>query len=165
MWWWGPGTWAQGWANLNGVGSADSQAPFQDMTQTNGISEQRSQVKVADITDGTSHTYLVGEKYLNPDSYAAAIDDGGDDQSSLTGDSDDIHRWTPPQPYYSTYYSPRVDTSGYPNAYIFGSPHMTGFNMAFCDGAVKVMNYAIDPVTHSYLGSRNDGHAIDAKKF
>lgn len=37
--------------------------------------------------------------------------------------------------------------------------------MAFCDGSVKVMNYSIDPTIHSYLGSRNDGNAIDAKKY
>ena len=39
-----------------------------------GICYYRSQVAIRDITDGTSNTYLVGEKYLNPDSYFNGMD-------------------------------------------------------------------------------------------
>ncbi len=51
----------------------------------------------------------------------------------------------------------------YPSS--FGSAHATGFNMAFCDASVQPMSYSIDPAVHGYLGSRNDGQAIDGKKF
>ena len=40
----------------------------------NGICTQRSQVKMGDITDGTRNTYLVGEKYLDPDYYFTGND-------------------------------------------------------------------------------------------
>ena len=37
--------------------------------------------------------------------------------------------------------------------------------MVFCDGSVHPINYSINPLTHNYLGSRNDGHAIDGKQW
>ena len=37
--------------------------------------------------------------------------------------------------------------------------------MAFCDGSVKIMSYSIDPQTHQWLSSRNDGKVLDAKKY
>ena len=37
--------------------------------------------------------------------------------------------------------------------------------MAFCDGSVQMMNYSIDPVIHGYLANRDDGQAIDGKKY
>jgi hypothetical protein len=49
--------------------------------------------------------------------------------------------------------------------HLFGSAHSNGFFMALCAGSVQKMNYAIDPETHRRLGSRNDGLAIDGKKF
>ena len=34
-----------------------------------GIVYVGSMIKIADVTDGTSNTYLLGEKYLVPDDY------------------------------------------------------------------------------------------------
>ena len=39
---------------------------FADMSGSNGIVYQRSQVKIASIPDGTSNTYLLGERSHNP---------------------------------------------------------------------------------------------------
>jgi prepilin-type processing-associated H-X9-DG protein len=153
----GPASWADAasWANQPAGSNGN---PFCDMSQSNGICAQRSQVRIRDITDGTSCTYLAGEKYLDQDRLGSIAGvDTSSDSAAMSGDDNDLLGWTD-QP-------PLQDTPGLDNESIFGSAHAAGFNMAFCDGSVKVMNYSIDPTIHSYLGSRNDGNAIDAKKY
>jgi prepilin-type N-terminal cleavage/methylation domain-containing protein/prepilin-type processing-associated H-X9-DG protein len=48
---------------------------------------------------------------------------------------------------------------------VFGSPHVNGFHMAFCDGSVQIMSYSMDARIHRCLGNRKDGSTIDAKKL
>ncbi len=127
-----------------------------------GISYYKSQVRMCDIRDGTSNTYLIGEKYLNPDTYADGMD-WGDNNCIYSGHDWDICRWTGttlPPPRQDT---PGVGTGNYSG--IFGSAHSNGFHMALCDGSVQMINYTIDPLIHQYLGDRDDGKTIDGKKF
>ena len=122
-----------------------------------------SLIKMADITDGTSNTYLVGEKYLDPDYYFTG-QDGGDNESALMGDNQDIVRLADPRPRRSARCRTR---RAMPAAVhdLFGSAHANGFQMAFCDGSVQMMSYSIDFETHRRLANRKDGQAIDGKKF
>ena len=53
------------------------------------------------------------------------------------------------------------DRPGFDLQYGFGSAHATGFNMAFCDGSVRMINYDVDGVTHRCLGIRHDGTALN----
>ena len=57
-----------------------------------GINWIQSQVMLAHITDGTSKTYMVGEKYLNPDNYFTG--DDPDDEPYFNGTDIDLHGCT-----------------------------------------------------------------------
>jgi prepilin-type N-terminal cleavage/methylation domain-containing protein/prepilin-type processing-associated H-X9-DG protein len=122
----------------------------------NGISYLRSMIRVAQVTDGLSNTYLAGERYLNPDQYATGLD-GSDNSSLMTGYENDNYR--------CTYSPPMQDTPGTTDTFRFGSAHAGGLHMAFCDGSVQWINYSIEPAVHQFLGNREDGKTIDAKKY
>jgi len=129
--------------------------------QATGIFYCGSMTTMSDISDGSSNTYLIGEKYINPDWYLTGMSPG-DNESSLSGDNADIGRWC----RYPDQY-PYPDTPGFAGQveYSFGSAHLNGCHMAFCDGSVQMISYSIEPLIHSYLGNRKDGQVIDAKKY
>ena len=98
-------------------------------TVETGVIYQCSIIKAADVTDGLSNTYLLGEKYINPDNYATGMDDG-DDQSAYIGYDLDTCRWTH-SGSVSSYRSvegvdagiPMQDVPGVEQVYNFGSSH------------------------------------------
>ncbi|MEQ9407549.1 MAG: DUF1559 domain-containing protein [Fuerstiella sp.] len=118
-----------------------------DVSQATGISFLRSAVRPADVTDGTSHTYLIGEKCVSRDGYLNASDDGFD-QPLYSGVDLDIARWTtgPPLP---DGLSPEVRR--------FGSAHADGAMFVYCDGSVRMVSFLIDAEVHQDSGNRHDG--------
>jgi hypothetical protein len=129
-----------------------------------GICYLRSEVRMADITDGTSNTYMLGEKYLAPDYYFNG-GDGADNESMYNGFDNDTHRTTYYQGEKPPTHTPMQDSPGYATGVRFGSAHPTSCAMAFCDGSVQWINYSIDPETHRCLGNRSDGKTLDAKRL
>ena len=136
--------------------AADYQWP--DVADHTGISYQRSEVPIASVRDGTSNTYLIGEKYLNPDHYATGLAPG-DDWSMASGYQNDVGRST------HLGWTPRPDQPGLTLSTHFGSAHPDGCNIVFCDGAVRTISFSIDAETHRRLGNRKDGLPIDAAEF
>ena len=124
----------------------------QGMSRLTGISFERSEVKRAHIRDGTSNTYLLGEKYLTPDGYSGNVH--GDVETWGTGFNDDMHR--------TAQVPPLRDRAGYATGIPFGSAHIHGLNMAMCDGSVRAIGYNIDSKTHQHLANRQDGQTVDA---
>ncbi len=126
-----------------------------------GISFLRSEVAISHVTDGTSKTYLIGEKFILPKEYETGWD-SGDNETWCTGYNNDNFRtsYVPPSqdtdnnahrvPYQG-------DARAYPGRYIFGSVHSAGLNMSYCDGHVETVTYDIDPYLHRSLGNRGDG--------
>ncbi|MBN2212093.1 MAG: DUF1559 domain-containing protein [Sedimentisphaerales bacterium] len=151
--------WGYGPENYEQADSEVGTAGFKKIAaEVNGIIYAGSEIKVVDIVDGTSCTYLLGEKYLTPDNYYNGLD-GGDNETILMGDNGDIARWT------RLGDPPLQDRPGYPNYTTFGSTHPGGFKMLFCDGSVRTVSYEIDEETHRCLGNRKDGMAIDGSKL
>jgi prepilin-type N-terminal cleavage/methylation domain-containing protein len=121
------------------------------MNMVNGIIYQAYEYKLSDITDGTSQTYLVGEKYLTPDRYAGEFQDFGDDQSCWAGDDLDMNRFA------DDTLRPLPDQRGLAEFTRFGSAHAGVFQMSFCDSSIQSVSYDIDPIIHQRLGGRRDG--------
>jgi prepilin-type processing-associated H-X9-DG protein len=115
----------------------------------NGISFQRSEVGAQHVSDGTSKTYLIGEKYLNPVDYETGSDPG-DNETWCTGYNNDTFR--------NAYNPPVQDTAGFASTFRFGSIHSGGFNMSFCDAHVEVIAYDIDVDVHRMNGNRRNSN-------
>jgi prepilin-type processing-associated H-X9-DG protein len=119
-------------------------------------------VTMADVSDGTSNTYLCGEKSIMPLVYETGVD-MGDELCQYVGYNSDIVRWASPPPMLSDV--PRHDQPGYSWGCGFGSIHWSGCNFAFCDGSVRLINYGVSSTVHYNLANRRDGAAVDASMY
>jgi prepilin-type N-terminal cleavage/methylation domain-containing protein len=124
--------------------------------------------RIKSITDGTSKTYCVGEKWVPLNSYEDASS-GGDDQTAYCGMDRDNLRWAraehpipfpaktlsakPPLPDSITPAKDEYDGN-------FGGPHAGVVLMGMCDGSVHGISFDIDPITHGRLGNRKDGEIV-----
>jgi type II secretory pathway pseudopilin PulG len=126
----------------------------QPATAFTGISHVHMSTPMRRIEDGTSNTYLVGEKYLDPLHYENG-ESLGDNESLYNGFCSDNHRFTELNlPPIGDGSRPLDDHRAH---FRFGSAHPGGLNMANCDGTVRFVSFEVDPEAH-YLG----GHIADA---
>jgi prepilin-type N-terminal cleavage/methylation domain-containing protein len=116
--------------------------------QTDGVMIQRGEINLRHVEDGSSHTYLVGEKYMNPFGYETGTE-LNDNESAYSGWNNDSVR--------GTCLSPLQDTPGLNDYDSFGSSHAGVWYAAYCDGSVQPVSYEIEPALHAQLGSRNGG--------
>jgi len=133
--------------------------PQQVLSQMNGVIYDESAVRIAQITDGTSNTFLFGErahfllKFIDP---LYAISDSA---------------WNTGQYYdtlVSTFYPSNLNTqsaAGIKSYTYFGpsaasSMHPGGLNFAFCDGSVRFIKNSISSWTF-YQGN-TDGFYGDS---
>jgi prepilin-type N-terminal cleavage/methylation domain-containing protein/prepilin-type processing-associated H-X9-DG protein len=143
-------------------------------------------VKLAGISDGTSNTLLVAEKWLHPQRQGFSLD-GGDNEVWCNAGWDECivrigggtytYRYNngqpagPSAPLRTIPRTPQpdidapceVDASGNPVTIWnqqFGSSHPGGMNALLCDGSVHVVQYGIDPAVWAAVCTRNGGEAL-----
>ena len=119
-------------------------------------------MKVAEIRDGLSDTYMIGEKYANPDAYNTALW-YGDDQGPFVGDDWDTSRAAGDEG--GNYLRPCRTRPASRSRMSCGSAHASGFNMALCDASVRMISYGIHPDVHRHLANRKDGIPIDPNGY
>lgn len=107
----------------------------------NGIFYRNSPVRIARITDGTSNTFIVGERSARS---GAGIWPG---VAGNTLHNDAVTDCSPGNMLNSRYTA-------------FSSEHGGGANFAFCDGSVHFISNTISEKTYGLLGSRNDGQPV-----
>jgi prepilin-type N-terminal cleavage/methylation domain-containing protein len=118
----------------------------------NGVSFAASEVGVRHVSDGVSHTYLIGEKFIHLDQY-----DTGFALHDL---------WTWVAGYgnnsvgHAGFFPPQQDVPACRDDNpVFGSAHPAGFHMAYFDGSVQVVSYDIEPAAYRAGANRHDGTA------
>jgi uncharacterized protein DUF1559 len=146
------------WLTVDTIGTvATGESNPNGTLQLTGTSFQRSQVGIKHIPDGTSHTYLVGEKFLIIDTYETGTDTG-DNETWCTGHNNDNLRTTAEPPKQDQACLGNVNNCTNENGNIFGSAHATGWYASFCDGHVEYVSFDIDPTVHKNRGNRLDGN-------
>lgn len=140
---------------------AEYTVPFERPGRTarlpgNGVVLALAQLRMAEITDGTSSTIFAGEKFIPAGEYDTSTW-VGNDQGWDQGFDHDVVRWSkfPPAGDAST---PTVSADD--AVTLYGSAHPAGCQLVNCDGSVVTISYDVDPVTFARMGSRDDGETI-----
>ncbi len=122
-----------------------------------GVVRRFVPTRMAEITDGTSNTFVVSEKRLNLATLGVVVPD--DNEGYTAGWDPDTIR--------SAAAAPQRDFFGVASdsLFRFGSSHPAGINAVFADGSVRPIRYTIDPVLFGYLANRSDGQAVNADDY
>jgi prepilin-type N-terminal cleavage/methylation domain-containing protein/prepilin-type processing-associated H-X9-DG protein len=115
-------------------------------------------LNIAGVTDGTSNTLMVGDKYIAVNRYQS--DDWGSEAITRGHGWATCRRtWDPPIP------DNIGQTTGanwnYAANERFGSAHTSGINAVFADGSVKFLTFSIDVTVYRALGTRNGGEVVN----
>jgi prepilin-type N-terminal cleavage/methylation domain-containing protein/prepilin-type processing-associated H-X9-DG protein len=134
-------------------------------------------VSIPSISDGTSNTLCVAEKYVSTDLYGGG--QYGDNDSWANGSTwiSARHSYQPPgqdSPWLveankrknpaiplwpsNGFFNPNTRGSGAWD--FFGSAHPGAFNAVWCDGSVRPVKYSIPLQTLQNIVARNDGNVI-----
>jgi hypothetical protein len=141
----------------------------------NNVNIKVPRVTAVTVTDGTSNTLMLGEKFV-PTTHYSTGNTWGDNESWAGGNSWTHTRCANQQPRQDAPYSTATKGNPPPNAAAnagkcgpwglgtvggyfdyWGSNHPAGFNAALADASVRVIQYNIALTTLKALQDRNDG--------
>jgi hypothetical protein len=118
----------------------------------------RGQLNLTSITDGTSNTFMFGEKHIRPNSLRGK----NEDRSIFGGQNNSIRRMAGTGANGDLYplRAPNDQNGAQANA-SFGGPHSGICQFVFCDGTVRAIPISVDLQTLSNLITRNDGNSVE----
>jgi prepilin-type processing-associated H-X9-DG protein len=143
------------------------------------LATMQNVVRMASITDGTSNTLFVGEKFISPKYYQPGNTGSGyafqwgDLNGYTAGVGWDQVRYGYFQPmqdnnyvYYDGCYdpiqgTPRKCTGAPNNVDFFGGPHPGGTPAVMCDGSVRMISYSISQAMMQNLTNKSDNNVVD----
>jgi len=136
-----------------------SNSNIQESATPNGafqLSSTEVGVTIAQIQDGTSNTFLVGEKHVPINMFGSAVYDCCTFNTSTGPNSNYLCSLRSAGP--GTASNPyTLATSVQSTYWQFGSYHPGVCNFLFADGSVHTLSTAIDAATLSYLANIQDG--------
>ncbi len=133
----------------------------------NGLFQNNSRVRVADVIDGASNTFAIGETiYLQlagggPDYFGAwgssiwTVGTGPGDQSSLP-----VTLAAAMLPINSVDLDPATAWTVEHQSRTFGSRHVGGCHFLLVDGSARFFSENMDPYVYRQLAARNDGKPL-----
>jgi prepilin-type processing-associated H-X9-DG protein len=145
---------------------------------TNGIMYPLSKVKLGQITDGTSHTFLIAECswdfgtlvapwYAGSPAYGAGFDTPEKVAAYMTRTGDGFWAYNQAQIRYgireaalSAEYDAPI-TTRQRNDVSFGSKHPGGLHFCMADGSARFVDEETDVMVLRYFASRHDGTVAD----
>lgn len=165
----GPWTSYQGFSGNYVVGASSEYfnvSSANDSLDLNGIFYAKSKTRMSDITDGTSHTAMVSEIILSPDTtghmilgrYHNPTHSGVSFSTRLPPNTKvaDRYNWCHGTPIKR---APCI----YVGTEMFVLPrswHMNGVNLGLADGSIRFIADNIDPAVFKATGSRNGAESI-----
>jgi prepilin-type N-terminal cleavage/methylation domain-containing protein/prepilin-type processing-associated H-X9-DG protein len=124
---------------------------------------------VLDVTDGTSNTICIAEKYLSPERYSTsgwamdAWEFGAATPTARRINQTRTPKWDADRTWFTQFGCSLSEITGANCAPVIermGGPHSGGLIAGMADGSVRVISFNIDPVAYERLGVRNDGLPI-----
>jgi prepilin-type N-terminal cleavage/methylation domain-containing protein/prepilin-type processing-associated H-X9-DG protein len=118
----------------------------------------RGNLNLLSITDGTSSTFMFGEKHIRPNSLRGK----NEDRSVFGGQNNSVRRMAGIAPNGDIRpLRPANDQNGALANSSFGGPHTGVCQFVFCDGSVKSVRTSISVQALTQLATRSDGQVIN----
>ena len=166
---------ANGVARSTQTGSPDNQEGYSGTFSPNASYSSKPywtysgwspQYSFADVSDGTSNTLLVGEKFIFLNLQGKQNTQRGDSTMWHDGDVGSLGRLCGDGfPLVEDHDA--IDSSGsaqvmnHPWHMPFGSSHPGAVNFAFCDGSVSSISMDVDAILLGYLATRAGGEVLE----